>query len=242
LRSRAVGCIRYINLAKRAAEGTRAASGVTPTPRTRQRAAEERNKPMPRSITVQPTGFISSKLEGRLIDSKGGRGVFAREKVRAKELLVVWGGEVVTGEALRDMSDDKRRISIQIEEDHYLVTANEGPADWVNHSCNPNAGLVGQVVLVAMRDIRAGEEICFDYATSDGSPYDEFDCHCGAKTCRHHVTGDDWKLTELQVRYAAHFSPYIQRRIDGERLKMADSARKRARATERRVPAMSRRG
>jgi hypothetical protein len=197
---------------------------------------------MPRRITVQPTGFISPKLEGRLIDSKGGRGVFAREKVRAKEVLVVWGGEIVTGDMLNDMSDDKRRLSIQVEEDLYLVTGNEGPADWVNHSCSPNAGLVGQVVLVALRDIRVGEEISFDYATSDGSPYDEFECGCGAKTCRHHVTADDWKLPELQARYAHHFSPYIQRRIDAEQRRIEEAARKRARAGERRVAVASRRG
>ena len=121
---------------------------------------------MPRSITVQPTGFISPKLdEGRLIDKKGGRAVFAREKIRAKELLVVWGGKVVTGEMLNDMSDDKRLVLRSTStEDLYLVTANEGPADWVNHSCDPNAGLVGQVVLVAMRDIRVGEEISLDDA------------------------------------------------------------------------------
>jgi hypothetical protein len=197
---------------------------------------------MPRSITVQPTGYISPKLEGRLIDNKGGRGVFAREKVRANDVLIVWGGEIVTGEMLREMWEEKHRLSIQVEEDLYLVTGNEGPADWVNHSCNPNAGLVGQVVLVALRDIRVGEEICFDYATSDGSPYDEFECHCGAKNCRRHVTGDDWKLTELQVRYAGHFSPYIQRRIEAERRKIGESDRKRARATDRRVVAAPRRG
>ena len=196
---------------------------------------------MPRSI-VQPTGFISPKLEGRLIDSKGGRGVFAREKIRAKELLVVWGGEVVTGESLADMSDDKRRVSLQIEEDLYLVTGNEGPADWVNHSCDPNGGLVGQVVLVAMRDIRVGEEISFDYATSDGSPYDEFECGCGTKTCRRHVSADDWKLPELQARYAGHFSPYVQRRIDAEKRRLEEASRKRARAGERRVAVASRRG
>lgn len=197
---------------------------------------------MPRSITVQPTGFISPKLEGRLIDSKGGRAVFVRERIRANEVLIVWGGEVVTGEMLLDMSDDKRRLSIQIEEDLYLTTSNEGPADWINHSCDPNAGLLGQIVLVALRDIRVGEEICFDYATSDASSYDEFECHCRAKTCRHHVTADDWKLPELQRRYAGHFSPYIQKRIDTLLRRTAESARKSARATERRVAVATRRG
>jgi hypothetical protein len=195
---------------------------------------------MPRSI-VQPTGFLSPKLEGRFIDNKGGRAVFARQSARRGELLVVWGGEVVTGEILREMSEDKRRVSLQIEEDLYLVTTNEGPADWINHSCDANAGLVGQVVLVALRDIRAGEEVCFDYATSDGSPYDEFECHCGAKACRRHVTGDDWKLPEVQARYAGHFSPYLQTRIEKSK-RRAESARKSARASDRRVTAVSRRG
>lgn len=195
----------------------------------------------PRSIAVQPTGHISSKLEGRLIPSKGGRGLFARERVRAGETLLVWGGDVFTGEMLSRMSEEKHRLSVQIEEDLYLVTPNEGPADWVNHSCDPNAGLVGQIVLVALRDIKPGDEICFDYATSDGSPYDEFECGCASRLCRHHVTGDDWKQPELQKRYQGHFSPYIQRRIEGHKSRPAASARKSVRTAERRV-SLSRRG
>jgi hypothetical protein len=47
----------------------------------------------------------------------------------------------------------------------------------------------------------------------DSLPYDEFDCDCGASNCRGRITGDDWKMKELQERYAAYFSPYLQRRI-----------------------------
>jgi uncharacterized protein len=192
-----------------------------------------------RSLTVQPTGYVSSKLEGRLIAGKGGRGLFAREKVRAGEMLVVWGGEVVSGEALRAMAEDRLRLALQVEDDLYLLTTNEGAADWVNHSCDPNAGLDGQIVLVALRDIRAGEEVTFDYATSDASPYDEFECGCASRRCRGHVTGSDWRLPELQQRYEGHFSPYVQRRIDAAR---AASARKAARTADRREGAVSRRG
>jgi len=195
----------------------------------------------PRIIAALPTGFVSPRLEGRLISSKGGRGLFARERVRSGELLLAWGGDVVTGDMLKWMSEEKHRLAVQIEENLYLVTGNEGPADWVNHSCDPNAGLIGHIVLVALRDIRAGEEICFDYATTDGSPYDEFECGCGGRRCRGHVTGDDWRLAELQARYAGHFSPYIQRRIDEARRSGAGE-RKSVRATERRVTAASRRG
>jgi hypothetical protein len=65
-----------------------------------------------------------------------------------------------------------------------------------------------------MRNIAQGEEICFDYAMSDGSPYDEFDCACDAPNCRGRITGEDWRRPELQRKYANWFSPYLRRRIE----------------------------
>ena len=72
----------------------------------------------------------------------------------------------------------------------------------------------GQITLAARRNIERGEEVCFDYAMSDGLIYDEFDCHCGAPACRGRVTGEDWRLPELWARYPGGFSPFLQRRID----------------------------
>jgi hypothetical protein len=48
---------------------------------------------------------------------------------------------------------------------------------------------------------------------SDGSPYDEFECHCGLPHCRGKIAGDDWKLPELWKKYNGYFSPYLARRI-----------------------------
>jgi hypothetical protein len=164
-------------------------------------------------VFPDPTCYLSPKLEGRLRPD-GSHGVYARQPVRAGERLVVWGGEIVTWETLIQLPPHLRPYSVQVEEGLYLVSARVGPADWVNHSCDPNAGLEGQMVLVARRDIAVGEEICFDYATSDGSPYDEFECTCGAANCRGRVTGNDWLDPELQERHAGYFSPYLQRRIE----------------------------
>lgn len=164
-------------------------------------------------VLDEPTCYLSPKLEGRS-RADGSYGVYARQPILAQETLVVWGGEVVPGNKLGQLPPDIRRYTLQIEENLYLVTAHVGPADWVNHSCQPNAGLNGQVVLVALREIAPGEEICYDYATSDGSPYDEFDCQCGAINCRGRVTGSDWSLPDLQAKYAGHFSPYLQQRIE----------------------------
>jgi hypothetical protein len=87
-------------------------------------------------------------------------------------------------------------------------------SDYLNHSCQPTAGMSGQIGVVALRDLGPGEEICIDYAMCDGSPYDEFTCGCGTPSCRGQITGNDWMRPELQTRYAGYFSPYLQRRIE----------------------------
>ena len=66
---------------------------------------------------------------------------------------------------------------------------------------------------MALREIKAGEELMFDYAMTDGGPYDEFECYCGSSNCRKKITGADWKLPELWDIYEGYFSPYLARRI-----------------------------
>ena len=54
---------------------------------------------------------------------------------------------------------------------------------YLNHSCDPNCAIAGQIVFVAMRDIAAGEELTHDWATTDDLDY-ELDCRCGSAACR----------------------------------------------------------
>jgi hypothetical protein len=159
--------------------------------------------------------YLSPKLQARRHPQKGGWGVFAQEPVAQGELLVVWAGDIINYRQLLRLPEKLRRRSIQVEEGLYQVsTRTSERADYINHSCSPNAGMSGQIALVAMRDIEPGEEICFDYAMSDGSPYDQFVCQCGAPECRGLVTGSDWSRPEFWDRYRGYFSPYLQRRID----------------------------
>jgi hypothetical protein len=72
--------------------------------------------------------------------------------------------------------------------------------------------------LIAMSNIAIGEELTYDYATSDASDYDEFECACGSDNCRVRITGNDWKLPDLQTRYQKIFSPYVQRKIQAAQL------------------------
>jgi hypothetical protein len=145
----------------------------------------------------------------------GGHSVAARAVIEPGELIGVWSGRIVGRDALDDLPEEIRRHTVQIEEDLYLasISADE-PPDCINHSCEPNAGLDGQIAIVALRRILPGEEVSIDYAMCDGSPYDEFECAYSSPICRGKVTGDDWRDLVLWKRYAGHFSSYLQRRID----------------------------
>src|SRR5438067_8103866 len=116
---------------------------------------------------------------------KHGFGLFAREPIAAGDILVVWSGALMRADELSGLDPVSRGRALQVEEDLHIVAEPEA-ADCVNHSCDPNAGLSGQVVLTALRPISVGEEVCYDYAMSEGSPDEDgaFDCRCGAATCR----------------------------------------------------------
>lgn len=168
------------------------------------------------------SSYISPKLEARAIPAKGGYGIYARQPVAVGELLIVWGGKIYDEAGLETLPPARRMHSVQVEEGLYLVSHAEFPAeeaDFLNHSCTPNTGFMGQISLISLRDIQPDEEICIDYAMCDGSPYDEFTCACGAPDCRGQVTGNDWRKPDLQARYRGYFIPYLQRRIESEKTK-----------------------
>ena len=161
------------------------------------------------------SGYLSPSLEVRHAPLKGGFAVYARLPVKKDDLLAVWGGTVATLEQVLALTREQQGHTVQIHDDFYLIPLNmDEPADLINHSCDPNAGLSGQITIVAMREIKAGEEITIDYAMTDSSPYDEFECACGAVTCRGRVSGNDWKRPELWARYDGYFSTYLQQKID----------------------------
>ena len=159
--------------------------------------------------------YLSSKCNVVEAPEKGGHAVRAIEPIGEGELIAIWAGRIVDVPGLAALSLQEREHSVQVEEGLFLAsTILDDPADFINHSCTPNAGMSGQIAVVAMRDIEVGEDITFDYAMTDGEPYDEFTCACLTSECRRRVTGNDWRLPELWQRYAGFFSPYLQRRID----------------------------
>ncbi len=156
--------------------------------------------------------YLTPKAEVRPAGISGA-GSFAVEPICEGEVLAAFGGWVADADRFSQLDLETQGISIQIDERLYLVSPEATDGDRINHSCAPNGGMRGGAVVVAMRDIGVGEELSFDYAMSDGSDYDEFECGCGTALCRGKVTGRDWMEPDLQRRYRGFFSPYLARRI-----------------------------
>jgi hypothetical protein len=147
-----------------------------------------------------------------------GFGSRAIEVIPAGTSVATFGGTAITHSAFAQYDADRRSRSIQVDTNLiFLGPPTREPGDSINHSCEPNCGMRNATTIVAMRDIAIGEELTFDYAMSDASSYDEFDCNCGTSLCRGRVRADDWRLDTLRHKYKGFFSPYIQRKIDAER-------------------------
>lgn len=168
------------------------------------------------------SSWFNPKTEKRGSDIQG-RGLFAREAIPAGEIVAVKGGAIMDAAAFASIRGQVSPAEIQIEDDLYIAprgaTEVEANILCLNHSCNPNVGVRGQITFVAMRDVAAGTELTIDYAMIDGDPNERMTCACGSLQCREVITGDDWRRRELRERYRGYFSRYLEDRIaeDGRR-------------------------
>ena len=145
-----------------------------------------------------------------------GRGLFAIEPIQKGEVVCIKGGYIFNRATLEHVSASLGPSEIQITDTFVIGPLSEqereGSMIFSNHSCEPNIGVQGQIVFVAMRDIEAGEELTHDWATTDDDTY-EMECKCGTASCRKVITGQDWQRKELQEKYAGYMSWYLMEKI-----------------------------
>jgi hypothetical protein len=141
-----------------------------------------------------------------------GKGLFAVEAIEEGEIVCIKGGAIFNRETLHEVSARLGPAEIQIAPDLFIGPLNEdereGSMIYSNHSCDPNIGVRGQIIFVAMRRIEPGEELTHDWAMTDDDDY-EMECRCGAGNCRKVITGQDWRKPELQEKYRGYVSWYL---------------------------------
>jgi uncharacterized protein len=148
-----------------------------------------------------------------------GRGLFVVKPIAKDEIVCIKGGHIYDRDTLRRVTTSLGPAEIQIAEEFFIgpleESEREGSMIFSNHSCEPNIGVQGQIVFVALRDIKPGEELTHDWATTDDDDY-EIECNCGAQSCRKKITGQDWRRKDLQEKYAGYMSWYLMEKIRRE--------------------------
>lgn len=146
-----------------------------------------------------------------------GRGLFAAIPIATGVTVVRLGGRLVSGAepgALIEAAE-VHVDTIAVGPELHLVLPAGNQVRFGNHSCDPNLGWADEYTLVTMRDVAAGTELTSDYATSCADPSFILPCHCETYRCRQLICGDDWRIPQLQQRYAGCWTPYLQTLIEG---------------------------
>ncbi|HZE51311.1 MAG TPA: SET domain-containing protein-lysine N-methyltransferase [Jatrophihabitantaceae bacterium] len=146
--------------------------------------------------------------------SIAGQGLFATASILQGTVVSRLGGRLVSTAELRHLMAGPDYVdSVAVDEDLHLLLAPGNLNRFGNHSCEPTLWWADEYTLVARRDLVAGEELTSDYSTSTTDPQFVLRCHCETYRCRQMVTGDDWRIPQLQQAYATHWTPYLQKLI-----------------------------
>jgi hypothetical protein len=158
------------------------------------------------SASATPTGAISATSavspDSRRIQTRRsgvhGKGVFALSDLAEGETIIEYVGEVISWrEALRrhphNPQDPNHTFYFHIDDKHVIDgKAGGNSSRWINHACKPNCEADedgGRVFIKALRNIKAGDELFYDYGLIIDARYTkkllaEYPCWCGAKKCR----------------------------------------------------------
>lgn len=110
-----------------------------------------------------------------------------------------------------EKQDTFLRHSYQFDEDHYV--SEEGPEKHMNHSCDPNTWWFDDQTMVARRDILPGEELTYDYATTELAVPFTMECACGSANCRRVISHLDYMDPAWQARFGDHLPAHTRRAV-----------------------------
>jgi hypothetical protein len=161
----------------------------------------------PRPVTQTPPSRRSaktSKPRRKIVVRNSrihGRGVYAARRIAKGERIIEYRGELISWkEADRrppsDPDDPHHTFFFSLSNGRQVIDAGTGgnAARWINHSCDPNCETEEdeegtRVFIQALRDIRRGEELFYDYSLIVDERITptlkrNYACRCGSPDCR----------------------------------------------------------
>jgi hypothetical protein len=145
-------------------------------------------------ISLEDLGLFNFDLNGK------GIGVFANKEFEENQRILSFRPEYVSSPT---------RYTIQTGINQHLVTESN-PGRLLNHSCNPNCYFdVMALSFFARRAIQKGEELTFDYLTTEWEMATPFNCSCGATDCVGHVQGYKYLGPEEVSKRSYGVAPFL---------------------------------
>lgn len=146
---------------------------------------------------LQMVRFLPSAIHGM--------GGFASTEIPAGTRIIEYVGEKIDGAQMLKRCEGGNEYIIAVDRGQYVDGSVEwNPARWLNHSCAPNAEASreeNRIYIRAVRDIKAGEEITFNYCY-DLEDLEEHPCRCGAKNCVGYIVAEQFFTDAVRRRSA----------------------------------------
>ena len=131
------------------------------------------------------------------------RGLYASRDIKDGTKIIEYKGKIVTKKEVEENSkfDNEKAIYLFNLNKRYDLDGDfkYNTARLINHSCNPNCEVAGvglKVWVYAIRDIKKGEELSYDYGFGYDEFYKDFPCRCGSKNCVGYIVreGSRWRI------------------------------------------------
>lgn len=133
-----------------------------------------------------------------------GQGLYADKTFHPNELVM----------SVRAKSIYDRRYSHSIQKDWQEHIEMELPAILINHCCDANIGILdndkGAFDFIALREIKNGDELSWDYECSEYEISTPFHCKCGSIKCRGILRGFKYNRDDIKERYAPFYTSYLK--------------------------------
>lgn len=133
------------------------------------------------------------------------KGVFAKKNISKGTKIIQYVGNKITSRQADDIYNEnyERHEKNPKQGAVYLFELNkryhlDGNVSWntakyINHSCEPNCEadiIKGEVWVIALRDIKKGEELFYNYGY-DVDTWEDHPCKCGSKKCPGYIVEED---------------------------------------------------
>ena len=140
------------------------------------------------------------KIKKSNIDNKG---LYANQNIKDGTKIIEYKGKIITKKKVEEDSkfDNEKAIYLFNLNKRYDLDGDFkfNTARLINHSCNPNCEVAGtglKVWVYAIRDIKKGEELSYDYGFGYDEYYKDFPCRCGSRNCVGYIVreGSRWRI------------------------------------------------